>query len=111
MVFPFIRRTGVFVAVVLLAWTAVDVLNPALCGLDELPFVASHNSVTSGDTEEPAKQPITPEDCFCCSHNVNFSAMVHVAMALPFYRTPPTDLVQSPLWTTIPLYHPPRLLS
>ena len=103
------RRIGGFVVVVLLAWTALDVLNPALCGLDSLPFVASHDSVTSGG-DEPVERPMTPDDCFCCSHNVNCSAMVSVAVALVSNNRPAMPVVDSPLWTTIPLYHPPRFL-
>lgn len=111
MVFPFIRRIGGSVVVVLLTWTALDVLNPALCGLDKLPFVTASDSIAPGETPPAPSNPITPEDCFCCSHNLNFSAMVYVAMAIPASSAPPTAVVEHPLWTSIPLYHPPRFLG
>lgn len=95
---------------VLLTWTAADVLNPALCGLDELPLVAANITV---DEDTPAsKQPAFPaDDCFCCSHNVNFAAVAQVAESLVSDAAPIALLSQNPRWTNFPLYHPPRILS
>ncbi len=93
---------------VLLTWTAVDVLNPALCELDQMPFVAAHASADD-DASSPERTPVPAEDCFCCSHNVNFSAIVQVR-ALVFDRgNESTEPLQSPFWKSFPLYHPPRL--
>jgi hypothetical protein len=109
-VFSKVRRVGRAVVLVLLAWTAVDVLNPALCGLDELPFVAATVAVDS-DSSTPTEGPKPAEDCFCCSHNVNFSAIVQIAISLSPDSGASADPVENPLWTSFPLYHPPRLLG
>ena len=92
---------------VLLTWTAVDVLNPALCGLDQLPFVAAHASV-DGDASPVDQPPVLPDDCFCCSPNVNFSAIMQVRIAFESLPQTPSDRIQNPLWKSFPLYHPPR---
>ncbi|MDP2318992.1 MAG: hypothetical protein Q8O42_06615 [Acidobacteriota bacterium] len=95
---------------VLLSWTAVDVLNPALCELDELTFVAAHSTVDS-NTAAPTESPVTPEDCFCCSHNVNFKPIAQVAVSLPSDRERRITVDETPRWASLPLYHPPRLIS
>lgn len=109
-VFSNVRRVGRTVVLVLLAWTALDVLNPALCGLDELPFVAAYATVDSS-TGTPTDSPVTPEDCFCCSHNVNFKPIAQVAVAQPSDRDRRIAVDETPRWASFPLYHPPRLLS
>ncbi len=105
-----IRRVGRTVVLVLLSWTALDVLNPALCGLDELPFVAAEVALAS-DGAPPVVPPASAEDCFCCSHHVNFTPVIQVTAFLSSDREARADLVQNPRWTSFPLYHPPRLLS
>jgi len=107
-VFGIVRRVAPAVVLVLLTWTAVDVLNPALCGLDQFPFVAAHASVDD-DTSAPERPPIPAEDCFCCSHNVNFSAITQLAAAVFNRGEDQTEPLQSPSWKSFPLYHPPRL--
>lgn len=108
--FSSVRRVGRTVVLVLLTWTAVDVLNPALCGPDEFPFVAANVAVDS-DSSAPEPSPVAADDCFCCSHNVNFAAMVQMAVSLTSDTGSNTHLVQTPRWTSVPLYHPPRLRS
>lgn len=108
--FSRVRRVGRTVVLVLLAWTALDLLNPALCGLDELPFVAAYAAVDS-NTAAPADAPVTPEDCFCCSHNVNFKPIVQVAVSLSSGSERRLAVDETPRWASFPLYHPPRLLS
>lgn len=109
-VFRSVRRVGRTVVLVLLTWTAADVLNPALCGLDEFPFVAASETFDA-DNSAPKTPPIAANDCFCCSHNVNFAAMVQMAVSLSSDTGSSTVLVQTPRWTSVPLYHPPRLRS
>lgn len=103
-----VRRVAPAVVMALLAWTAVDVLNPALCELDQMPFVAAHASV-DWDTSSDDRPPAPVEDCFCCSHNVNFSAMMQVRIAFQSRTQTPAERIQIPLWKSFPLYHPPRL--
>lgn len=95
---------------VLLSWTALDVLNPALCELDELPFVAAYATVDS-NTAVPTESPVTPEDCFCCSHNVNFKSIAQVAVPLLPDSERRIAVDETPRWASFPLYHPPRLVS
>lgn len=109
-VFSGVRRIGRMVVLVLLSWTAVDVLNPALCELDELTFVAAYSTVDS-NTAAPTESPVTPEDCFCCSHNVNFKPIAQAAVSLPSDRGDRLTVDEAPRWASFPLYHPPRLLS
>lgn len=109
-VLPNVRRAGQSVVFVLLAWTALDVFNPALCGLDELPFVAAGVALDA-DTTTPVESRGSEEDCFCCSHNVNVCAIVQVSVSLPTKAQVPAHRVQNAFWTTSPLYHPPRLRS
>lgn len=109
-VFSRILRVGRTVVLVLLAWTALDVLNPALCGLDELPFVAASTTVDS-NTATPIKAPVPAEDCFCCSHNVNFTSITRVAVSASADAEQRLNGDETPRWASFPLYHPPRLLS
>ncbi len=109
MAFQLVRRLSRLVVLVLLTWTAVDVLYPAVCGLDELQPVTGQ-SVSAG-TDESTTPPITADDCFCCSHNVNFTSTISVAVAVLSGTEQRTFSVQSPRWTSFPSYHPPRLRS
>lgn len=93
---------------VLLTWTAADILNPALCGLDQMPFVAAHASV-DGEASPDNPAPMPPDDCFCCSPNVNFADMVQLRTAFASASPTPAERTQNPLWKSFPLYHPPRL--
>lgn len=107
-VFAIARRVAPAVVLVLLTWTAVDVLNPALCGLDQLPFIAA-NVTVDDDTSSPEPRPVAAEDCFCCSHAVNFSAIAQDLSVRFDLRDTPTEPLQNPTWKSFPLYHPPRL--
>lgn len=107
--FSAVRRLGRGVVLVLLTWTAIDVLNPGLCVLDTLPTAVADTSVSHQTA--PSDGPASGEDCFCCSHNVNFSPVVQVAVSLLSNAETPATAVQNLFWTSFPLYHPPRLLS
>ena len=109
-VFSSVRRIGRTVVLVLLSWTALDVLNPALCELDELPFLAANATVDS-NTAAPTEPPVTPEDCFCCSHNVSFKSIAQFAVSLPSVSERRIAVDETPRWSSFPLYHPPRLIS
>jgi len=109
-VFSRVRRIGRMFVLVLLAWTAIDLLNPALCGLDELPFVAANAAVDSNNAI-PNDPPVPAADCFCCSHNVNFKPIVQVAVSFSADGERRVDVDETPRWANFPPYHPPRLLS
>jgi len=109
LVFARVRRIGQVAVLMLLAWTAVDLINPALCGLDELPFVAAGTTVAP-DGDVPVERP-PADDCFCCSPNVNCTAIVSVESTPSFGLQAARLTAEPPRWAGTPLYHPPRLLS
>ena len=106
--FETVRRIAPAIVLVLLTWTVVDVLNPALCGLDQLPFVAAHTSANA-NTSLPDAPPAPADDCFCCSHNVNFAVTVQMPVTVVVVVAETTERTRVPLWKSFPLYHPPRL--
>ena len=95
-----------------LAWTAVDLGFPSLCALDqehEPPRVFSSPLMDAPSTNETTHDaPVHIDDCFCCSHCVNVTAMQSPA-TLTIARTDaalPIDSV--PVAAGYPPYHPPR---
>lgn len=107
-VFAIVRRVAPIVVVVLLTWTAADILNPALCGLDQMPFVAAHASL-DGEALPDNQPPVPPDDCFCCSPNANFAEMTQLRTAFEALTPTTAERTRNPLWKAFPLYHPPRL--
>lgn len=111
-VFASVRRAGRVVVFTLLAWTAADVLNPALCGLDELPSMAATMAVGAEGSSPVVPRPAAPpDDCFCCSHNVKCTAIVHVTVSEPVAIETGLAVEEHPRSASFPLYHPPRFLS
>lgn len=104
-----IVRIGVMV---LLAWTALDLTAPSLCALDaEGQSTDAAYSVNDTEPSIPADVPAEPghvDDCFCCSHCVEPTALPAPAgleFVVTQYRALPDSL---PLSAALPLYHPPR---
>lgn len=93
----------------LLAWTAADLTNAALCTLDSGPLSAARNMSTSDSDGRPS-QTVPPhiDDCFCCSHCVD------VALHLPLFessfeaRAVVYTLPHPPLAPPLLPYHPPK---
>ena len=63
-------------AIVLLLWTAIDLVNTGICSADAVQASATamravQAGPTSGDSSLPAY-----DDCFCCSHTVTVPSVV-----------------------------------
>ena len=103
------------VALTILLWTAADLSNANLCALDKEDGVPNGGAVglflTFGDSSAPQVPPSVPahvDDCFCCSHCVEVTALVvpdarSVAMQseIPFVAGAARTFGS-------PLYHPPQ---
>lgn len=112
---PTFRRLARVVALMLLAWTAVDLTATRLCAADAVPMAAAFESPEArpdgGDDPKPGRPAPQShiDDCFCCSHCVN------VAMPEPLLAvtadTPRriASGVRIPFDDGHPLYHPPQL--
>ena len=107
------RKVAQVTAWLLLVLTAVDLRLPAFCALDQRRPPASDVSAArfdeshSPDNSTPPS-PVHIDDCFCCSHCVNVTAippleiLTTVRLDLPL----PADMV--PVAAGYPPYHPPR---
>ena len=97
-----------------LAWTAVDLGVPSLCGLDHESepsrIYSSSALMDARSTNETSPDaPVHVDDCFCCSHCVNVTAM-HSPEILTIAGTDtalPSD--SAPIADGYPPYHPPRV--
>ena len=90
-------------AVLLLLLVSLDLSNPALCALD------TEKGATAG-TESDHESPRAPhvDDCFCCSHCVDVTAVAAPA-GLLFVTTPRVWwLPAEPFPAIYPPFHPPR---
>lgn len=96
---------------VLFAWVAVDLGVPSVCALDQegqsTPSWATNVDIST-DNGLP-DQPVHIDDCFCCSHCVNVTAVSLLVMT-PWADTdvslPPAD---TPFPSSYPPYHPPKI--
>ena len=98
-------------AILLLAWTALDLTATQLCAADNRPWAL--NEPAPEDVAGPSSSTPVPQghidDCFCCSHCVN------VALLVPLRATPLTTACDPSLDTRVPsgdgcpLFHPPQL--
>ena len=106
------RKASRVVAWLFLAWVTVDLGFPSVCALDQegrlipLSVQSAVGAATSGDTV-PAP-PAHIDDCFCCSHCVNVTAIAGppVIEWIDLHVTLPADRVPYP--RGYPSYHPPR---
>ena len=96
---------------VLLTWTAVDLLAPQLCAADaSQPDGAAAAAITvaaPSPDQVPDAIPADRDDCFCCSHTVR-PAMQMVL----FVDVSPVELPEAPPVSPFAgiarsLYHPP----
>lgn len=99
---------------VFLSWTAVDLGVPSVCALDQedesLKIHSSSERVAPASTPHDGtpEAPVHVDDCFCCSHCVNVTA-IHTPATLALVGTDvalPSDSV--PVAAGYPPYHPPR---
>lgn len=113
----FLRKSRLVpaVALVLLAWTAVDLTNASLCALDQEGAARSACVVVMQQIgrgqQDGGSVPTHVDDCFCCSHCVDAAALpaltitCFTADSMGFERvSPPRSIPRS-------LDHPPQLAS
>ena len=113
---PAFRRLARLAAVVLLAWTGVDLIATQLCAADSVVLATgSSGAVTIQPDASSESDPTrgTPrahvDDCFCCSHCVNVVLPEPVLDITRNARRALASRVGVPLADGHPLYHPPQL--
>lgn len=105
-------RTARIVAVFFLLWTAVDLVNPGVCAIDEHPdsrTALTEATSLAGRTQQPPPGG-AGEDCFCCCH--------HIVSTPLWAPVPQPDLIQSVIVPPVEqvrvlrtrLDHPPRFV-
>lgn len=114
-VVQFARRSRLArtMALVILMWTAIDLVHPSACALDASPSDAPSIQADPGIGLPIGSAPVGHvDDCFCCSHCVHPSAMAVPVVWRPVVvqrayrhrdRLPSADRT--------PVYHPPQLVS
>ena len=108
---PQFRRIVRAVALTFLAWTAVDLGVPTLCALDnELPqaYTSAPTIHTPSNEGGTPSRPVHIDDCFCCSHCVNVTALAAPAGLALAIQAPPLPAEFLPVALGYPPYHPPR---
>jgi hypothetical protein len=100
------------VVMILLLWTAADLLDTSLCALDnEMTGSAPTASGSLVRYEPPDSEPFQPsqhvDDCFCCSHCVALQSLLPPTFTAQIvFRYSPLD-VSAPRTSGARLYHPP----
>ena len=112
MVFQRARRIGRVFAVILLAWTAVDLFDYGACAnhRDGFPVCAPVSVCDAAPTDGGC--PAGPMeghagDCFCCSPYVDVRAPFAVALRYTIAWPLAAETVARPLLGASRLYHPP----
>lgn len=108
-------RVGRIVALVLLLWTAADLTNTGLCALesegalDAVSLTSATALSNPSDTSAPRGTTSQGhiDDCFCCSHCVEFQAEPPAPTAMVRASAPVPLLVPSPRLFGASVYHPP----
>lgn len=103
------------VAVLILLWTGADLINPSLCALDreqERLVIVSDAADATVDAVIGAALPTAPDashvdDCFCCSHCVEVTALVTRPRSAPASRKVDSLVLPEPRLFGAQLYHPP----
>lgn len=95
-------------ALILLAWTGVDLATPQLCAADQGGSIgiAHLNVESSSSRHAPAA---TDGDCFCCAHNVIPSHIVDLASGVAAVSPLFTSVGDQTLSTSRALFRPPQL--
>ena len=112
MVFDRVRRIGRVFAVVLLSWTAGDILDYGACANHRHGFPV--DAPVSVSCTAPAERDCPPApmeghagDCFCCSSYVDVQAPFEVTLSDTLAWALAQEAVARPLVGASPLYHPP----
>jgi hypothetical protein len=102
-------------AVLLLAWTTVDLCG-GVCVHDHEPITLGMPGGPDGGRSVSGTDPCGgtcpqsgPDDCFCCSHYVQPQVRYQVVPARAFVAGVAAEPVSRPQFPSSPLYHPPLL--
>lgn len=113
---PTFRRFARLAAVILLAWTAVDLTATQLCPADGVAtaagaFESSWARSDSSDGRAPGRRAPQShvDDCFCCSHCVNVALSEPLLVATVNTPRHLASRIRIPVGAGHPLYHPPQL--
>ena len=95
------------VAVLLLLWTAADIVNAQMCASDQQPLPTA-SVLRVGDSPASGQIPASVDDCFCCSHTVQIATVqVSTPALLPRERTAEPEPVFHSI-TDRQVDHPPQ---
>ena len=99
----------------LLMWTAVDIAAPGLCALEREDDVSSSAgdkasivvSAAASLPDDSSTPPPHVDDCFCCSHCVDFSRYATVFAPSGDVQRDAVDMLHLVDHVPPPPYHPP----
>jgi hypothetical protein len=101
-----VRRAAPFIALILLAWTAIDLVDPQCCLSDRAANgTMAISASTSPDGDSPDQGQI--DDCFCCARCLDTGRRVprfDVAMSHETFDEPAQRLIRR----SSSLDHPPQ---
>lgn len=94
-----------------LLWTGVDLINPGLCAIEQVPSTASHDAsatLTAGTTVPTPAIPAS-EDCFCCCQHLVSGVAWVLRPQMIQVRTVLLAPTEDPRAVRIPVDRPPQL--
>ena len=107
MVFAAIRRIGRVFAIILLAWTTIDLIDHNVCAHPSIA-VQGAGATTVGQAAPPSSPPATHVDhSFCCSHTVDVKTPFRITLTFAAVGFAPLDDPALLLNDPDDLYHPP----
>jgi hypothetical protein len=105
------RRSGLLqlAIVLLLSWTAADLVNASLCAVDSDGLAQSDAAITA-HAADPIPPPTSPvDDCFCCSHSVDVGRLMVVLDSTAVAPISEMSVPAAPLSPPHIPFHPPRV--
>lgn len=108
----FRARVSRLFAVVLLLWTAADLLNTNLCAADQGPMISIGGPAALSVPDGPSPRPPagSEADCFCCAQTLQLFTVSTVAPLLLVVDGANALALKVPLQISVPLDHPPQTL-
>ncbi len=107
MVFAHVRRIGRLFSIVLLLWTAVDLVEHFSPGLGPRMTGRQGSSVGPSSSAAPAQQAAHTDHSFCCSHSVDVQTPFAVARTSRVVGLAADHTSALPFRNPTGLYHPP----
>jgi hypothetical protein len=104
------RRSGLLqlAVVLLLSWTAADLVNASLCAVDS-GGLAQNEAAMTNHPAGPVPPPTSPvDDCFCCSHSVDVGRLTVVLDSTAVAPIPEMSVPAAPQSPPHIPFHPPK---